>query len=231
MGIERGLDIARRRNTEFQHIHKYGSNPELALAIESVWSAGGLYPWSALDTPQTLYCISTDAADTGVLWVEGLDSTWNLQSEFITLTGLTAATSANTYQRVYRMRYIAGENAGTITARTVSGAGTVVAQIDIEKGQTLMAMFTVPVGYIGYLLNYTLGTGKGDDATVDLFTRKIDVNGFLLKSEAQVFQSSFTQDFEVPLVLTAKTDIDFRAVTTNAGSKCTLNYDILLEKI
>ena len=77
-------------------------------------------------------------------------------------------------------------------------------------------------------MNYSASTGKGDDASVDLFVRDPAINGFRLKSETKVYQSSFRQEFTMPLVLPEKSDIDFRATTTNANSDCILNFDVVI---
>ena len=50
-------------------------------------------------------------------------------------------------------------NVGNIEARVTSASGTIVAQIDAGYAQTLMAVYTVPAGYTGYLVAL--------DATID----------------------------------------------------------------
>jgi len=89
-------------------------------------------------------------------------------------------------------------------------------------------VYTIPRQKTGFLMNYTASTGKGDDASVDLFIRDPAINGFRLKSETKVYQSSFRQEFTIPLVLQEKSDIDFRATTTSANSDCILNFDVVL---
>lgn len=223
-----GLSLAMGRNDpEYSFIHKFGSNLGLAGTPESIWSAGGLYPWSSLTTAQTLYVLSTAGGDTSTLTIQGLDTNYDPLEETITLTGATAVTTDNEFLRVFRMEYSV-VNAGTITARLGSGTGTIVAQVDIGLAQTLMAVYTIPRQKTGFLMNYTASTGKGDDASIDLFIRDPAIDGFRLKSETKVYQSSFRQEFTVPLVLPEKSDIDFRATTTSANSDCILNFDVVI---
>ena len=223
-----GLSLAMGRNDpQYSYIHKFGSNLALTGTPESIWSAGGLYPWSSLTAAQPLFVLSTDGGDTGTLTIQGLDANYDSLEETITLTGLTAVTTINPFLRVFRMQY-SDENAGTITARVGSGTGTIVAQVDAGLAQTLMAVYTIPRQKTGFLMNYTASTGKGDDASVDLFVRDPAINGFRLKSETKVYQSSFRQEFTIPLVLPEKSDIDFRATTTSANSDCILNFDVVL---
>lgn len=225
-----GLEFLMKRHPLGQgnsHVHKFGSNLALAGPEESIWSAGGLYPWASLDTAQTIYAISTDAGDTGTLEIEGLDENYVLQTTTVTLTGLTAVdTGTTTFLRDFRMKY-SGTNAGTITARVTSGTGTVVAQIDEGVAQTLMAVYTVPAQTTAFMLNYTVGTGRGDDAHLTLYTREIG-EGFQIKSEMESYQSTNTHDFPIPLRFEEKTDIDFRASTTSANSLCIVNFDLIL---
>lgn len=227
-----GLEFLLQRHPLGQgnsHIHKFGSNLALAGTSESIWSAGGLYPWASLATAQTIYVISTDGADTGTLEIQGLDENYALQTTTVTLTGLTAVdTGATTFLRIFRMQY-SGTNAGTITARVTSGTGTVVAQIDPEVAQTLMAVYTIPAQTTGFMLAYTVGTGKGDDAHLKMFARELG-GAFQIKNEMKSYQSTTTQDFQIPLRFEEKTDIDFRATTSNANSDCIVNFDLVLVK-
>ena len=227
-----GLDIARKAERDYRHIHKFGSNPDVDIsAAESIWSAGGLYPWDALAEAETIYCISESSEDTASLEIQGLDADYNPQTETVTLTGDTAVATENTFIRVFRMIYKDDQNAGTITARTVSGTGTVVAQIDEEKNQTLMAVYTVPANTRGYLVCYTVSAGKAKDAEVELFTKNFEDASFALKSQISVFENTVTQPFAVPLVLAPKTDIDFKVVTENNNTKVIVNFDLILDPI
>ena len=224
------LDIAWGAERDYYHIHKFGSNPDIdSGAVESVWSAGGLYPWDALETAQTLYCLSTSSSDTATLEIQGLDTNFKPQTESLNLTGTTAVTTENTFIRVFRMKYIDGGNAGIIRARTVSGSGTVVAQIDAGMSQTLMSIYTIPANTRGFLIQYIACTGKNKDAEVLLYTKEPAQNNFQLKSEIQTFQNSIMVPFGVPLLLPPKTDIDFRGSSENNNTKVIVNFDIVLD--
>ena len=231
LGIHGLSDIKKRTDGRYwSHIHKFGSNGALSGSDESIWSAGGLYPWSALDNPQTLYVSSTVGGDDGSVEIQGLDSNWNSLTETVSLAGSPSEiTTTNTFRRVFRMVY-SDTNAGVITARTVSHAGTIVAQIDVGKAQTLMAVYTVPAGRVGYLLNYTAGVGKLDYANLSLYIRDGGTGAFRIKSEMSIYESIQRQEFSVPLTLGEKSDIDFRALGATGNSLCTLNFDLVLHQ-
>jgi hypothetical protein len=227
LGIS-GISSYKGRLDSWQHVHKFGSNPSIATAEESIWSGGGLYPWPT--GAVTLIIQSDDTGDAGTVEIQGLDGNYNELTETVTLPGGSpnTVTTANTFLRVYRMRFTgAADNAGTIIANHTA---TNIAQIDPGRNQTLMAVYTVPAGSYAWLLNYTVSVGKNDDALVELYTRK-QGELFRIQSEVGVYQSSFTKKFPVPLKLAPKTDIDFRAITTNSGSghKVIATFDIIYE--
>ena len=230
-----GLDIARAAERDYTFEHKFGSNPNLTSGSQTIWTQGGLYPWAALDgVAQTLYIKSTSASDTSTLEVLGLDDNWSLQSETLTMTGTTALPTVNTYKRIYRMIYDSGDtNVGVITARTVSGTGTVVAHILAEVAQTLMAVYTIPAGYNGYLCKYTAGIGKNGDSNFRIYVRDnhYGTSSFNIKSDINLYATTVSQDYTVPLRLIQKTDIDFRALTTGNNFSATASFDLILDKI
>lgn len=232
LGIQ-GLSQVQNRidGGKWSSIHKFGSNGGLSGSEETIWSAGGFYPWAALAAPQVLFVSSVEPADDGTVTIQGLDQDWALLEETVSLAGSPSEINTiNTFRRVYRAFYTGATHTGLITIRTLSHAGTIVAQIDVGKAQTLMTVYTIPVGCVGYLVGYTSGVGKLDNADVFLYT---GVNGqnFRIKSEMSVYQSVQHQPFTIPLQFGEKTDIDFRAKGTTGNSICTLNYDLVLRRL
>lgn len=224
-----GLDIARGAERNYVFEHKFGANPNLTSGTSTIWTQGGLYPWAALDDPQILYLISTSASDTGQLTVYGLDNDYVLQEETVTMTGTVAATTQNTFKRIYRMIYTDGTaNVGTITARTISGSGTVVGHMQPEVSQTLMSVYTIPARTPSYLTQFTIGIGKGGDASFKMFTR--DLGGvFRIRSQLELYQSTFTQTYSAPLTLAPCSDIDLRATTSGNNFPATGSFDLILD--
>ena len=224
------FDVVRGAIPNALSVHKFGANFDIDQADdpESIWTGGGLYPWASLSSAQTIYCLSTSASDTTTLTIEGLDADYNQQSETVTLTGTTAVTTANTYTRVFRMTYDAS-NVGDITARVTSGTGTVVAQIDAGYAQTLMAVYTIPAGYTGYLTTL--------DATIDgtktcqmLMYHRLTGKPFRIAHVAES-DGHYRYDFTAPLKLPEKTDIDIRVNEVSGNdARVTANFDIVLLK-
>lgn len=224
------LDIARGSISNSKIVHKFGANFDIDQGTdpESVWSGGGVYPWASLSSAQTIYCLSTDAGDTTTLTIEGLDANYDEISETVTLTGTSAVTTSNTFLRVFRMTYDA-TNVGTITARTVSASGTVVAQIDAGYAQTLMAVYTVPAGFTAYLVAL--------DATIDgtktcqmLMYHRLFGKPFRIAHVAES-DGHYRYDFTAPLTVPEKTDIDIRINEVSGNdARVTANFDLVLIK-
>jgi hypothetical protein len=224
------LDIARGAISNSKIVHKFGANFDIDQADdpESVWTGGALYPWASLATAQTIYCLSTSASDTTTLTLEGLDANYDEISETVTLTGLTAVTTTNQFLRVFRMTYDA-TNVGNIEARVISATGTVVAQIDAGYAQTLMAVYTVPAGYTGYLVAL--------DATIDgtktcqmLMYHRLTGKPFRIAHVAET-DGRYRYDFFAPLTLPEKTDVDIRIDQVSGNdARVTANFDVVLIK-
>lgn len=224
------LDIARGSISNSKIVHKFGANFDIDQGTdpESVWSGGGVYPWASLSSAQTIYCLSTDAGDTTTLTIEGLDANYDEISETVTLTGTSAVTTSNTFLRVFRMTYDA-TNVGTITARTVSASGTIVAQIDAGYAQTLMAVYTVPAGFTAYLVAL--------DATIDgtktcqmLMYHRLFGKPFRIAHVAES-DGHYRYDFTAPLTVPEKTDIDIRINEVSGNdARVTANFDLVLIK-
>lgn len=225
------LDVSRGAIPNAFSIHKFGANFDIDQNTdpESVWTGGGLYPWSSLASAQTIYCISTSASDTATLIIEGFDANYNEQTETVTLTGTTAVTTSNTFIRVFRMTYEDGANVGDITARVTSGTGTVVAKIDAGYAQTLMAVYTIPAGFTGYMLALDATIDGTKTCQVFMYHRLV-AKPFRI---AHVAESTghYRYDFKTPLKLPEKTDVDIRVdLVSGNDARVTANFDIVLLK-
>jgi len=230
------LEIARGKVRGASFVHKFGANFDIdnSSEPESVWTGGGLYPWSAFDTAGVLVVTSDDTDDdvgqsgaTEII-VEGLDDNYESVSETFAMDGTSNVTGTETFKRVFRAYVSAGNtNVGNIT---ISRGGTVVAQIDADLGQTLMAIYTVPSGYTGYMLCGDFSVQKNKDAQVMMYVRP--ENGvFRIAHMSEVYESTYRYDFPIPLVIQEKSDIDIRADNVESNNtRVTSNFDLILIK-
>ena len=153
------LDIARGAISGLGPVNKFGRNADIDAGSvpEDIWSAGGV--WVAPTAARTHTITSSNANDiaggTGVRTIQicGLDENWEEADEEVTMNGTTGVGTSTTFVRIFRMYGKTagsnGTNIGTISA-TAAVDGTVTAEIDAGKGQTLMAIYTVPAGKTAY---------------------------------------------------------------------------------
>ena len=75
------------------------------------------------------------------------------------------------------------DNLGNIDIKVST---TVVARITATKGQTLMAIYTIPAGYTGYLIQGTGTVQSGADATGNIFVRYFGQDAFRIGHSFEV---------------------------------------------
>lgn len=212
---------------------KFGFNPDIDNALETVWAEGGLYSYLSAASVLKVSSSSLDdaATQTGARQVEiyGLDADYNEISEIVQLAGQTAINTSNSFLRVNRMIVRSagsgGANAGVIYAGTGSISSGVPANkyatIAAGDNQTLMALWTVPAGYTAYL--YETHVTAACTTSNKLLTATI-----VARPEGEVFQvkdkfgiqidgGDIRQVYNFPLKFTEKTDIEVRAIS-DAGA-------------
>ena len=227
------LNVARGKVRGASTIHKFGATPSQSInTTASVWDKGDtLYPWSAFDTAGVLVVAQVGSDDNGkTLTVEGLDDDFNLISEDFTLSSSGTVTGTETFKRVYRGYLSDSGNVGQIN---VSRGGTQVLRIIAGAGQTLMAVYTVPAGYTGYLYQGIASAQSGADATGFMYARYNTVGtAFRVAHTFEVAGDGgpYNYNFAFPQELSEKTDIDVRLTTRSNNGRFTAAFDILLIK-
>ena len=222
-GAASNIPIASGSVTGHSHIHKFGYSDNIA-SLSTIWDGSNIYAYSTSAGAVTVTSSSTD--DVGaVIEVQGLDASYHLVTQDIVL----GATGATNLIRVFRARLktpASGEttNIGIIS---VNIGGDLRAKILAGKGQTLMAVYTVPAGKTGYLLNLTTSVDKNVEVIYRLIAREIDDGGFQIKGQFASFGTPLDHNYPIPLVFTEKTDIEVQADAGNtSGGGAT--FDLIL---
>ena len=247
------LEIARGNVTGMSSVHKFGEAGDLDSEVADVWDGcsniTGLTKTSMLtytysSTADIDSLSSSSGSDTTDVEVQGLDATWALVTQTITLTGQTRVALDTDLIRVFRMKNV-GATAfagnvfcyvnGAITAGVPDTEADVRAIMQIGNEQTLMAIYTIPLATTGYLCQFfasVSGTGGGTkDAQIDLRFRKTG-GVFQLKHRTSVLAdgtSHFGHPFAIPETgLPAKTDIVITATSASSNLAISGGFDIIL---
>jgi hypothetical protein len=227
------LSIARGHVKDASHIHKFGAVPAMSQnQTGTVWDVDDtLYPWTAFDTSGVLTIPAVNAADNGVVVsVFGLDDNFDLVSENFTVSSSGTTTGTQTFKRVYRAFMSDGvTNVGNIN---IQRGGTTVARITAENVHTLMAIYTVPNGYTGYLLKGQMSCQAGADATGNMFVRYSGQSAFRIGHSFEVSGAggAYDYDFSVPIQIPSKSDIDIRSSVRTNNARISSAFDIILFK-
>lgn len=223
-----------RKYSNTSHVHKFGYNTAVGTSYEPITDLGThVLPSSAAAVSVVSSSTNDDAAGTGAqtLEIQGLDADYNLQTSTVSLDGTNAVTTgSDTYLRVFRMRVLTagtGEtNAGNITA---SIGGSNVAQINAGNGQTLMGVYTVPAGHNAFLTKFQASLSKNQEAQVQLRTKAASNGAWQVKGQFGTFANTVEYEYAVPLVISEKTDIQFRA-KAGATSEMGVVFDMLIQR-
>lgn len=214
MGTTEDFDLQVSRNHIPFHtpLFKYGYNPLIVNANETVWDGGGIYVYPSSAVAMTVTSAG-GATDEGVLvTVIGLDANYEELTEEVTLNGSGVATTDGLFLRVYRA-YISGDTEPTGNI-TIANGGTTYAQITLGENQTLMAVYTVPAGKTLYINQGTASHGtdtSGAYMTIRFMTRFFG-GVFRTAVKIDIINSKIVFPFKQPLRIPEKTDLEVRAI-------------------
>lgn len=234
------LQVARGQIAYHHDLHKFGFNPDVDDALETVWAQGGLYSYLSVATVLKVSSSSTadDSAGTGARTVQlfGLDANYDEINETVTLDGQTAVNTTKSYLRINRMIVRSAGSGATNAGVIYAGTGTVTAgvpankyaTIAVEDGQSLMALWTVPAGYTLYVLqtDVTVATTQNNKyATVSLVARPLG-EVFQVKDRFVKAESQTTINYSFPLRFEEKTDIEYRCIGDSSGADIVISAAI-----
>lgn len=225
------LQLARGHIPNHSHIHKFGAVPAMSQNQSgTVWDVNDtVYPWTSWSSAGTVSALAVNVSDNGkILVLEGLDSNYNPQTESITLSSAGAVSSTKSFIRLYR-GYIQ-DGSSNVANVDVQKGGVTVLRITAGKGQTLMAVYTIPAGKTGYLVKGTGTCQSGADATGDMFIRYFGQSSFRVGHSFEVSGTGgqYLYEFGVPIPITEKSDIDVRASVRSNNARITAAFDLIL---
>jgi hypothetical protein len=214
VGTTEPFELQASRGQIYKHttLFKYGYNPLIINANETVWDGGGIYqyPASASTIAVASSAGATDSGKTGKL--VGLDANYEEIEEDFTLDGSGTYTTTKSFLRTYRA-YITGSSSPTGNITFKIGAVT-HAQITAGENQTLMAVYTVPAGKTLYVEQgvATHGTDTAGAYMTVRFCVREQGGVFRTATKLDVIGSAITFPFKYPIKITEKSDVEVRAI-------------------
>lgn len=224
-----GLGVQKGLVTNFSGVHKFGLNTAVGTSFETIWDGNNTYTYPSSAGTATVTSSDTASDNTGTIEIQGLDSNYDLATETLTIGGSASTTSfIRVFRAIMKTANTGTSNVGTIT---VTVSSTTVAQIRPTYGQTLMAIYTIPRKYNGYILQLDIGSSKDLENEIRLITKEIDNgNVFNTKSFITTRGGFMEKNYIVPVVLTEKTDIELIA-KASATSAVSGGFELILEKV
>lgn len=225
----------------FTTVDKFGENPSIDSGDSAdIWEGGGEYSWDMAGTDPIRSLISDSSADDGLpIEVYGLDINGFEVSQTIILGDVAREPLKINLWRVYRMINVGDRDIeGTVYCYVGSGGVPSLedtrAIINNGNNQTLMALYTVPLGKVGFLYRGELGVSRPQTSGAvrcayysrrrgKVFTIKKRVD--LSNSGSSIYQDSRS----FPDVIPALTDIKLRVEESTAnGTGVFGTFDIML---
>lgn len=238
-----GLQVRKDQISNLKGVYKFGFNSAIGTSEATISDNGADY--DALTSASVVKVSSSSANDTSAgtgartVNISGLDGDYNEINEDITLNGQTAVNSTKSYIRVFRARVLTAgsgdKNAGDIhigTGAVSSGVpATSIAKISTGENQTLMATWTIPAGYTGYLYSVEFNSNVQGSVYLTSHLKVRPFGGVYQTKEKGTFTTSPLKfDLELPTVITEKSDVKLTCKASANTHGVSGSFIILYEK-
>lgn len=247
------LDIARGVYPDQFSIHNFGHNDVVPNGtFADIWAYGptdATYNWPTTDEKFRVKAggnVNDTALGTGArtMQILYLDASGNRVQDTLTLAGasvsdLTSVTGRRVLSAwVDTSGTLKGSNIGVVTIENET-AGNVVAHLPIGKGETQLSMYTIPLGYTGYLTeaNVSVAIGTNKDADVKMWQRP---NAYVVAAPFgaprivhvwdKVQGSHNRVKFDAHVGYPALTDLWMEAKGNGAATEVDVSFDLICVK-
>lgn len=239
-----GLQVSRGQIQGHSTVIVFGYNPDVDTSEETVWPDGGVVPHPTVASALKISSSSTDdtSAGTGArtVYIEGLDGSYAVVGETVTLNGQTAVNTTNSYLYVNSFYVVTvgsgGANAGNINAGTgVVTAGVPAVLYDIIAtgyNNRTTGHYCVPAGYTGYMTNGLFSAGQVSGTTaVTGFLKQHGPDGIVrVGAVTTVNNSAAVFPFDPAFAIAEKTCVGATAIGSAANNSVSSYFNIILIK-
>lgn len=238
----------------YSPLQKFGRLPEIDSGgtNEDVWDGEGAYVWPSAASTMKISSSSTDDTATGTgaqtVRVYGLNSDWEEIYIDMTMDGQTGVTISTDLLRVHRA-YVLTAGTGEVNAGDIwIGTGTITTGVPAVKyagvsagmGQTLMAIYTIPVALPdgtklngGQIVRWyaTIGAAQNAFATVALQTRENGGAWRTRRANGIGEGGWFSEELSFGVNLGIKADVRLRVLVNGVNnSAISAGFDIALRQ-
>lgn len=232
------LSIPSGRVPHSSSINKFGRNADVDATQEDIWDGGGTYSWPTTASITHVRSAVDSAATRGMtLEVQGLDANWDLVVQNATLNAVDSTTEVvltTPLIRCFRIKNTSDTDNDQAIQAGPTGFGTINAQITIGYNQTLMALYTIPNGFTGFVVsvwgndNRVVTTGAAD---ITFWARSF---GGVFRVQrtvgAQISGNTGFQHYFTPYAkYSSKTDLKMTGIgTSGTNHDISAGFDLIL---
>jgi hypothetical protein len=189
---------------------------------ETVWLGSSSYVFPP-DVGTGIQIHSTNNADTQQVVIEGLDENFLIKSWTGNLNGTGYVNTIGKWARVFGAYNNSSTSfIGTVNIHPSGNVSSNYLLINANDNQSLMAVYTIPANYTGYLVSYGM-SAHFDGTSSHNFNAKIKTREFGKIFRTQTSNAFGTTDaverfLTFPIKLLPKTDIKLDIVSANANN-------------
>ena len=196
---------------------------ETKLTVYDFFSGTG----NAVELNDAYRIVNANGTGAAVVEVAGVDANYDALHEFVILNGANVITTTASFLRAHTM-FIrcagsTGKNVGNIDANDNANAVT-LCRIGIGHNQSLSGYWTVPNGKTFYLVQGAASDASNKGTTIRMYARKY-LEPFMLSYVLKLYGSSQIIPYPIPMKLPAKTDIEVRAISIQAGGNVAVTFN------
>ena len=228
------LKVAQGLVEGYSIVNKFGQNSAIGTGdYEDIWDGGGTYTYPTDGTAPITHIYSTDGGDTEPINVQGLDITGALVLQTITLTGTTVAPLTTPLWRCFRLKNVGTNNLIGVIHASDSGKAVSYAQIVDGNNQTLMALYTIPLGKKGYIIQSQVSMAGLTSAYTLSARMWMRPHGLVFQMKGtngvtSTGSSALLLPVPLPGAIPALTDLRIDAISSKAGGIMNARWAILL---
>lgn len=210
------LQVARGQILGHSTVNIYGFQGSVTTANIPIWENATAYTYPVAATSMNLVSTVNSGDDkTATVTIQGLDATYAMISETLTLNGTTDVATTKLFLRINSMFVASGNPTGVITLKDPTNT-TTYAQMAANFHRSQAAIYTVPAGYVFYLSRvdaYTSANGFTADY-IQYRNQQITPAGVITYTQQAPFTNSYEARRVMPRPFAAKTDIQLQAKTS-----------------